>query len=69
MIITHDECSLPNFQITGYTLPYDELSEVRERLKEISPNLLEYDDLQPANFFALAEKLMKVSVIHVHVCL
>ena len=47
-------------QIAGYTLPYDEISEVRERLGEIAPNLLQYDDLQPANFFALAEKLMKV---------
>ena len=46
----------------GYTLAYvnDEISEVRERLGEIAPNLLQYDDLQPANFFALAEKLMKV---------
>ena len=50
--------SLP--QIAGETLPYDEISEVRERLEEIAPNLLQYDDLQPANFFALAEKLMKV---------
>jgi hypothetical protein len=47
-------------QIVGETLPYDEISEVRERLGEIAPNLLQYDDLQPANFFALAEKLMKV---------
>ena len=47
-------------QVAGYTLPYDEVAEVRERLMEIAPNLLQYDDLQPANFFALAEKLMKV---------
>ena len=53
---------VPIAQIAGYTLPYDEISEVRERLGEIAPNLLQYDDLQPANFFALAEKLMKVHV-------
>ena len=47
-------------QIAGDTLPYDEISEVHERMGEIAPNLLQYDDLQPANFFALAEKLMKV---------
>ena len=51
---------VPLPQIAGYTLPYDEISEVRERLGEIAPNLLQYDDLQPANFFALAEKLTKV---------
>lgn len=47
-------------QITGYTLPYDELSDIRQRLTEVAPHLLRYDDLEPANFFALAEKLIKV---------
>ena len=64
-------------QIAGYTLPYDELSEVRERLNEVAPHLIRYDDIEPANFFALAEKLLKVQchwnrsyIIHVytHVC-
>ena len=48
------------FQIAGYTLPYDELSDIRQRLIEVAPHLLRYDDLEPANFFALAEKLIKV---------
>ena len=47
-------------QIAGYTLPYDELSDIRQRLIEVAPHLLRYDDLEPANFFALAEKLIKV---------
>ena len=47
-------------QVSGYTLPYDEVAEIRDRLNEIAPSLLQYDDLQPANFFALAQKLMKV---------
>ena len=47
-------------QIVGSTLPYDELSEVRERLSEVAPHLTRYDDMEPANFFALAEKLLKV---------
>ena len=59
MTTIYNMVSIP--QIAGYTLPYDEISEVRERLGEIAPNLLQYDDLQPANFFALAEKLMKVN--------
>ena len=49
-----------SLQIAGYTLPYDEMSEVRERLSEVAPNLVRYDVLEPANFFALAQKLMKV---------
>lgn len=54
--------SLPT-QIAGYTLPYDELSEIRQRLSEVAPHLVRYDDLEPANFFALAEKLTKVGTI------
>ena len=49
-----------SLQLTGYTLPYDELPEVRARLLEIAPHLVRYDDLEPANFFALTNKLMKV---------
>lgn len=51
---------IPNIQIAGYALPYDELSELRERLQEIAPHLIRYNDIEPANFFALAEKLVKV---------
>lgn len=46
-------------EIAGYTLPYEELSEVRQRLAEVAPHLTRYDHYEPANFFALAEKLMK----------
>ena len=55
----HDHCFI-HPQIAGYTLPYDELTELRERLNEIAPHLIRYDDIEPANFFALAEKLVKV---------
>lgn len=51
---------IPNIQIAGYALPYDELSELRERLQEIAPHLIRYNDIEPANFFSLAEKLVKV---------
>ena len=49
-------------QIAGYTLAYEELEEVRQRLSQIAPHLLTCGDLQPANYFALAHKMMKVHV-------
>ena len=50
-------------QIVGFTLPYDELTELRERINEVAPHLTRYDHIEPANFFALTQKLMKVSVL------
>ena len=50
-------------QIVGFTLPYDELTELRERINEVAPHLTRYDHIEPANFFALIQKLMKVSVL------
>lgn len=44
----------------GETLPYDELPELRARMSDISPTLLRYGDLEAANFFTLAHKLIKV---------
>ncbi len=54
----------PPLQISGFTLPYDELPGVRKRLAEVAPHMVRYDDLQPANFFALAGKLLKVSAYY-----
>ncbi len=42
------------------TPDYSTLEEVRERLAEVAPHLTRYDELEPANYFALAQKLMKV---------
>jgi len=42
------------------TPKYSTLEEVRERLREIAPHLTRYDELEPANYFKLAEKLMQV---------
>jgi NADH dehydrogenase (ubiquinone) Fe-S protein 1 len=52
-------------EVCGETLPYDELSELRSRMSEISPTLLRYGDLEAANFFTLAHKLVKVLVVFV----
>ena len=47
-------------QIAGHSLPYDELDEIRDRLSEISPTLVQYGVLEPANFYSLANKLSEV---------
>ena len=45
----------------GHTLPYDDLPELRQRLAEVAPHLLRYDNVEPANFFSLVQKLVKVN--------
>ena len=47
-------------QVAGHNLPYDELSEIRDRLSEISPTLVQYGRLEPANFYSLVSKLSEV---------
>lgn len=42
------------------TLPYDTLDQVRNRLEEVSPNLVRYDDVEGANYFQQANELSKV---------
>ena len=49
-------------QITGNTLPYDELHHIQARLEELAPHLVRYGDMEPANFFGLAHKLVKVNI-------
>ena len=56
--ITH--CCL--LQMCSVTPSYSSLEEVRVRLCEIAPHLTRYDDVEPANFFKLAEKLLKVVI-------
>lgn len=45
------------------TLPYDTLDEVRDRLAEVSPNLVRYDDVEEANYFSQAHELSTVSFL------
>ncbi|KAJ1186683.1 hypothetical protein NDU88_003464 [Pleurodeles waltl] len=47
-------------ELSGVTLPYDELDEVRMRLHEVSPNLVHYDDVEEANYFKQANELSKL---------
>ncbi|XP_070588088.1 NADH-ubiquinone oxidoreductase 75 kDa subunit, mitochondrial [Erythrolamprus reginae] len=47
-------------ELTGVTLPYDNLEQVRRRLEEVSPNLVRYDDVEEANYFIQANELSKL---------
>ncbi|KAM3854453.1 NADH-ubiquinone oxidoreductase 75 kDa subunit, mitochondrial isoform 3-T4 [Vipera latastei] len=47
-------------ELTGVTLPYDNLDQVRRRLEEVSPNLVRYDDVEEANYFIQANELSKL---------
>ncbi|XP_046319018.1 NADH-ubiquinone oxidoreductase 75 kDa subunit, mitochondrial isoform X2 [Marmota monax] len=47
-------------EIAGITLPYDTLDQVRNRLEEVSPNLVRYDDVEGANYFQQANELSKL---------
>ncbi|XP_067370834.1 NADH-ubiquinone oxidoreductase 75 kDa subunit, mitochondrial-like isoform X2 [Channa argus] len=46
-------------ELAGVTLPYDTLDKVRDRLAEVSPNLVRYDDVEEANYSKQANELSK----------
>ncbi|XP_030642367.1 NADH-ubiquinone oxidoreductase 75 kDa subunit, mitochondrial-like isoform X1 [Chanos chanos] len=46
-------------ELAGVTLPYDTIDEIRERLAQVSPNLVRYDDVEEANYFKQANELAK----------
>uniref|UniRef100_A0A3B4ECB4 NADH-ubiquinone oxidoreductase 75 kDa subunit, mitochondrial n=2 Tax=Pygocentrus nattereri TaxID=42514 RepID=A0A3B4ECB4_PYGNA len=46
-------------ELAGITLPYDTLDEVRERLAQVAPNLVRYNDVEEANYFKQANELTK----------
>ncbi|KAL4608921.1 NADH-ubiquinone oxidoreductase 75 kDa subunit, mitochondrial isoform X2, partial [Arapaima gigas] len=46
-------------ELAGITLPYDTLDEVRNRLSEVAPNLVRYNDVEEANYFKQANELSK----------
>ncbi|ETE64601.1 NADH-ubiquinone oxidoreductase 75 kDa subunit, mitochondrial, partial [Ophiophagus hannah] len=50
-------------ELTGVTLPYDNLDQVKRRLEEVSPNLVRYDDVEEANYFIQANELSKLCSI------
>ncbi|KAM8855450.1 NADH-ubiquinone oxidoreductase 75 kDa subunit, mitochondrial-like isoform 1-T2 [Spinachia spinachia] len=46
-------------ELAGVPLPYETLNEVRDRMAEVSPNLVRYDDVEEANYFKQAFELSK----------
>uniref|UniRef100_H3B728 NADH-ubiquinone oxidoreductase 75 kDa subunit, mitochondrial n=1 Tax=Latimeria chalumnae TaxID=7897 RepID=H3B728_LATCH len=47
-------------ELAGVTLPYETLDQVRDRLEEVSPNLVRYNDVEEANYFKQAAELAKM---------
>lgn len=43
----------------GTPLPYDNLDELRARLEDVAPHLVRYGRLEAANFFSIADALLK----------
>lgn len=39
-------------EVLGEKLPYDKIADLRARMAEVSPNLVRYGAVEPANFFA-----------------
>lgn len=52
-------------EIVGTRLPYDNLEEIRNRLEDVSPNLVRYGAVENANYFAQADELAKVGCFSV----
>lgn len=46
-------------EVCSITLPYDDLNDVRARLEEVSPHLVRYGEVEPANYFAQVVELSK----------
>ena len=51
---------LPRLQVTGLQLPYDTVEDLRGRMSDVAPHFSRVGELETANFFALANKLLKV---------
>ncbi|KAH3783321.1 NADH-ubiquinone oxidoreductase 75 kDa subunit, mitochondrial-like isoform X1 [Dreissena polymorpha] len=44
-------------EMTGNALPYDRIQDVRDRLYDVSPNLVQYGAAEDANYFKQAQEL------------
>ncbi|PIK41597.1 putative NADH-ubiquinone oxidoreductase 75 kDa subunit, mitochondrial-like [Apostichopus japonicus] len=47
-------------EVSGQTLPYDDIRDVMHRLTQVSPNLTRYGEVEEANFFAQAHSLAQL---------
>jgi len=48
--------------MSGNTLSYDKIQEVRDRLSEVAPNLTQYGEANDANYFKQAQELAQVTL-------
>lgn len=48
-------------EVSGQTLPYDDIRDLRYRLTQVSPNLTRYGEVEEANFFAQAHSLAQLA--------
>eukprot|EP00112_Aurelia_sp_Birch-Aquarium-sp1_P000914 Seg109.4 transcript_id=Seg109.4/GoldUCD/mRNA.D3Y31 product="NADH-ubiquinone oxidoreductase 75 kDa subunit mitochondrial" protein_id=Seg109.4/GoldUCD/D3Y31 len=46
-------------EIGNRSLPYDNADEIRDRLRDVSPNLTRYGDVEEANFFSVSTAMYK----------
>lgn len=50
-------------EIVGCKLPYDNLDEIRDRLEDVSPNLVRYGAVEEANFSNLVGDIAEVNYL------
>ncbi|KAL7295476.1 hypothetical protein TKK_0011127 [Trichogramma kaykai] len=48
-------------EIAGHRLPYDDLHELRDRIAEIAPHLVNYGEVEPSNFLKQVYELAKTT--------
>lgn len=53
-------------EVTGVPLPYDNLNQIRSRIRDISPGLLNFNTIQSSSkeVQTLADNFAKVSLMH-----
>ncbi|XP_074659020.1 NADH-ubiquinone oxidoreductase 75 kDa subunit, mitochondrial-like [Tubulanus polymorphus] len=48
-------------EIAGLKLPFDTVKDVRQRMMEVSPNLVRYGDVENANYFKQSQELAQLA--------
>jgi len=54
-------------EVANKALPYESLSEIRQRLTDVSPHFTRYGSVESANFFSQAAELNKISAVSTNV--
>jgi len=48
-------------ELSGVSMPFETLNDVRARLGQVSPNLVRYNDVEDANYFKQAQELAELA--------